>query len=120
MKDIAQSFKKIYKTDGSLLALMALIFLASLGLLIFSLVTLNPNAATVKISYSDVGGYADGGWNMMFAFSLLAVLFGFLHNFLLIKIFDKYGDGLAKVFAIITLMLIFGTTVVLVRLLGEA
>lgn len=120
MKEIAQTFKKIYREDGKLIALMALIFLTSLGLLIFSLVTLSPSAAIVKTSYSDVGGYADGGWGMMFAFPLLAILFGFLHNFLLIKIFEKYGDGLAKVFAIITLMLIFGTFVVLVRLLGEA
>ena len=120
MKELGQGFKKIYRTNGWLFALMALILLASLALLITSLVTLNPNAATVKVAYSDVGGYVDGGWSSMFAFSLFAILFGFLHNFLMIKIFEKHGSGLAYVFAIITLMLVLGAFVVLVRLLGEA
>lgn len=120
MKEIAQLFKKIYKTDGKLIALMALIFLASLVLFIFSLINLNPSVAITKVSYSDVGGYVDGGWSSMLAFPIFAVLFGVLHNFLLIKIFGKYGGGLSRVFAIITLMLIFGAFVVLVRLLGEA
>ena len=120
MKELGKSFKEIYRTNGWLFALMSLILLASLALLVFSLVTLSPNAALVKVSYSDVGGYVDGNWSGMFAFPLFAILFGFLHNFLIIKIFEKHGSGLAYVFAIITMMLVLGTFVVLVRLLGEA
>ncbi len=120
MKDIKQGLKEIYKHHGILLILMILIFLASLALLIFSIIVLNPNAAVVKVSYSDVGGYVDGGWGSMFVFSLFALLFGVLHNFLIVKVFEKNGEGLAKIFAIITIMLIFGTFVVLARLAGEA
>ena len=120
MKDIIKSLKEIYRNHGVLLILMILIFLSSLALLIFSIIVLNPNVAIVRVSYSDVNGYVDGGWGSMIVFSILAPLFGVLHNFLIVKVFEKHGDGLAKIFAIITLMLIIGTFVVLARLAGEA
>jgi hypothetical protein len=120
MKDIIKSLKDIYRNYGVLLVFMILIFLSSLALLIFSIIALNPNAAVVKISYSDVNGYVDGSWNNMFVFLFISVLFGILHNLLIVKVFEKHGDGLAKVFAIMTLMLILGAFVVLARLVGEA
>ncbi len=120
MKDIIKTLKEIFRSHGILLILMILIFLSSLVLFVFSILALNPDATVVKISYSDVGGYVDGGWNNMFAFLFFSVLFGILHNLLIIKVFQKHGDGLAKVFAILTLVLVFSTFVVLARLAGEA
>ena len=51
---------------------------------------------------------------------MFAVLFGVLHNFLAIKIFDKHGKGFAKAVAMITTGLILGTIIVMRRLLGES
>ena len=119
MKNFKKSFVKIYQTERGILLIMILNLILSIALLIFSLINLNPNAAVVKIGYGDIGGYRDGTWLDMLAFPLLSVLFGILHNFLAIKIFQKRGGGMTKFFLIITTVLIMGSFLVLIRLLGE-
>lgn len=119
MKTIKTDLIKIYQSERGILILMILNLLISIALLIFSLMNLNPNSAVVKIGYGDIGGYRDGTWVDMLAFPLLAILFGILHNFLAIHIFHKRGGGMAKFFLITTTALIFGTWLVLARLLGE-
>lgn len=109
----------IYQTSRGILILIAFNFFLATGLLIFSLINLNPNAAVVKVGYGDIGGYRDGTWSDMVAFPLLAVLFGVFHSFLSVRIFHKRGSGMAKFFLLATTMLIFGAILVLVRLLGE-
>ena len=34
--------------------------LASIGLFVFGMISLNPSSAVVKIGYGDIGGYRDG------------------------------------------------------------
>ena len=99
--------------------LMILNFLIAIGLLVFSVVTLNPSASVVKIGYGDIGGYRDGTWGSLLAFPLLALNFGILHNLLTLRIFRKRGGGMAKFFLLTTTCLILGTILVLIRLLGE-
>ena len=99
--------------------LILLNFLLSIGLLIFSILNLNPNGAVVKVGYGDIGGYRDGTWAEMLTFPILAIIFGILHNLLALRIFHKRGSGMAKFFLITTTMLIAGTLLVLIRLLGE-
>ena len=77
-----EDFIKIYQTERGILILMILNLLLSIGLLIFSLINLNPNSAVVKIGYGDIGGYRDGSWADMLAFPLLAIIFGVFHNYL--------------------------------------
>ena len=55
----------------------------------------------------------------MLAFPILAVLFGVVHNFLALKIFERRGDGMAKVIVGVSFLLLIGAFVVLLRLLGE-
>jgi len=119
MKNIKEDFLKIYQTERGLLLLMVFNTFASLALLIFSIVTLNPEAPVVKIGYGDIGGYRDGTWISLLAFPILAIVFGFFHNILTLRIFHKRGAGMAKFFLITTSCLIFGTALVLIRLLGE-
>ena len=57
--------------------------------------------------------------NGMFAFPLLAIIFGIFHNLLATRIFRKRGGGMAKFFLLTTTMLIMGSFLVLIRLLGE-
>jgi hypothetical protein len=73
----------------------------------------------VKTGYGDIGGYRDGSWTNQFVFTLAAMLFGVLHNFLALKIFRKRGNGMTKFFLITTTMLILGAFVVMIRLLKE-
>ena len=87
----------------------------------------------VKVSYGDIGryqggewssmsnsgGYHDGSWMNMFAFPLLALVFGGLHNLLAVKLYGKRGVAMAKVLVAISIGLVIFTFVVLARLLGE-
>lgn len=119
MKTFKEDIVKIYQNEHWLLVLIVLNLLLSIGLLVFSLLQLNPNASVVKIGYGDIGGYRDGTWASMFVFPLLAILFGVVHNLLAIKIFHKRGSGMAKFFLLTTTALVLGTFLVLTRLLGE-
>lgn len=120
MKILGESFKKIYHTERGILVLMIFNFLLSLGLFIFSIVKLNPNAPVVKIGYGDIGGYRDGAWTEMLVFPLFAFLFGILHNILALRIFQKRGSGMTKFFVLITTVLILGTFFILLRLIKES
>lgn len=119
MKNFKKTLGEIYRNERGLLIVMVINVALSLVLLVFSLVKLNPNAAVVKIGYGDIGGYRDGTWVDMLAFPLLAIIFGLLHSLLALKIFQKRGGGMTKFFLIITTILILGSFLVLIRLLGE-
>ena len=120
MKYLKADFVKIYQTERGIIIFMILNFLLSLGLLIFSITSLNPNASVVKVGYGDIGGYRDGVWSDLIAFPLLALTFGVFHSLLAVRIFHKRGGGMAKFFLITTAFLILSTTLVLTRLLGES
>ncbi|MDO5451942.1 MAG: hypothetical protein Q4F56_02535 [Candidatus Saccharibacteria bacterium] len=119
MKTLQKDFLKICQTERGVLILMIFNLLLSIALIIFSIISLNPNASVVKVGYGDIGGYRDGSWVDMLAFPLLAVIFGVIHGFVTIRIFHKRGSGMAKFFLIATTMLILGTFLVLIRTLGE-
>ena len=119
MKDFGTDVKKIFYEERLMFVLTVINLLAAIALLIFSLTSLNPNVAVVKVGYGDIGGYRNGSWVDMFSFSLLALLFGVLHNFIAVKIYKKRGAGMAKFFLITTTALIFGTFIVLLRLLEK-
>lgn len=119
MKAIKEDFIEIYRHERGIILLMIFNFLISAGLCIFSLIKLNPSSPVVKVGYGDIGGYRDGSWFDMFAFPILAIIFGVLHTLLATRIFRKRGSGMAKFFLLTTTTLIFGTTIVLIRLLKE-
>lgn len=119
MKTLKTDFIKLYHNERGIIVLMIINALLSITLLVFSIIQLNPNAAVVKVGYGDIGGYRDGSWTDMIAFPLLAIVFGFFHAILAVRIYRKRGGGMAKFFLLTTTMLIFGTFLVLIRLLGE-
>ena len=119
MKDFKADIKEIYKNERLMLVMMILNFLASLALLIFSFIKINPASSVVKVGYGDIGGYRDGSWTDLIAFPLLAIVFGILHNFIAVRIFHKRGAGMTKFFLITTTVLIVGTFIVLTRLVQE-
>ena len=133
MKDLMDSLREIRANEHRLLIWMALLFMVSVMLLAFSLVSLRPGSSVVKISYGDIGryqggewssmsnsgGYHDGSWMNMFAFPLLALVFGVIHNFLAVKLYSKRGAAMAKVLVAVSIGLVIFTFIVLARLLGE-
>lgn len=119
MQILKEDFIKIYHNERGVLVLMIINLLFSIALIIFAIVSLNPNASVVKVGYGDIGGYRDGTWMDMLAFPLFALIFGVFHGLLAVRIFHKRGSGMAKFFLITTTCLIFGTFLVLIRTLGE-
>lgn len=119
MEEIKENLKEIIKKHHDLMWLMLLLFVGSMGLLVTTLVTLNPNVSVTNIGYGDIGGYRTGSWINMLSFAILAIVLGVLHNLLAVKIFRKKGDGLAKVLVVTSIFLLIGAFVVLIRLLGE-
>ena len=119
METIKADFVEIYRKERGIIILMIFNFLCAAGLFIFSLLNLNPSIPVVKVGYGDIGGYRDGSWFDMFAFPILALIFGVFHSLLATRIFRKRGSGMAKFFLLITTCLIFGTLLVLIRLSKE-
>lgn len=120
MKDFnVEIIKRIYKEERFMFALMIFNVISSIALFITGAINLNPSAAVVKIGYGDIGGYRSGSWADMFTFLILAVVFGVFHNLIAIRVFKKRGAGMAKFFLITTTTLIFGATIVLLRLLEK-
>lgn len=120
MKVFKECFTKIYQTERTMLILMIINFLLTVGLFIFSITHLNPSISVLKVGYGDIDGYRDGTWIDMLAFPMLAIIFGVLHNLLALRIFCKRGGGMAKFFVVVTTCLILGTFLVLFRLLGDS
>lgn len=106
---------------------MAVLAALSLVLLIFSLTTLRPQSTVVIVGYGDVygeiagisGGYRRDSWLNMLAFPTLALLYGIVHNLLVLRVYRKYGKDAALAVVVATMLLILGTFVVIFRLLGE-
>lgn len=120
-------WREVYRKQKSLLVVMVVLALASLLLLALSLTMLRPNTNVVIIGYGDVygeiagisGGYRRSGWMMMLAFPILALIYGLLHNLLVLRIYRKYGRDTAMVFAVVSIILVAATLLVLFRLVGE-
>ena len=134
MKSLRKNLAEIY-TGGhkGLLIVMAGLFLLSLSLFIFSLANLQPSSAIVKVGYGDIGsfagddltgmrlagGYRDGGWGNMLTFPILALIVGVLHNLIAVRIYKRRGEGIAKAFVVISMTVVIGAFIVLLRLLAE-
>ncbi len=133
MKNITENMKKIFESHKGLLTAQVILTVVSIALFVFSLFNLGSSTTVVKTSYGDIGRYQGGEWSSMansggyhddvwterFAFPLLAIIFGVLHNLIAVKIFEKKGSGMAVYFVFFSIMLAVVTFITLVRLLGE-
>lgn len=121
------SWREIVREQKGLLAAMIGLVAMSLILLVIALVTLRPQTTVVITGYGDVygelagltGGYRRESWLNMLAFPILALLFGVVHNFLAVRVYQKYGRDAALVLVVVTMLLVVATALVIFRLLGE-
>ncbi|MBO4276682.1 hypothetical protein J5868_03225 [Candidatus Saccharibacteria bacterium] len=116
MKHFIEDLKKIYRNERLTLVLIIINILGSIALLVVGILKLNPDSAIVKIGYGDIGGYRNGSWADMLVFPLLAIIFGFFHTLIALRIYEKRGAGMTKFFLITTATLIIGAFIVLFRL----
>ena len=124
---LMMSRREIVREQKGLLAAMIGLMAMSLILLVIALVTLRPQTTVVITGYGDVygelagltGGYRRESWLNMLAFPILALLFGVVHNFLAVRVYQKYGRDAALVLVVVTMLLVVATALVIFRLLGE-
>ena len=124
---LQSTWKEICRKQKGLMIAMVVLLVAAGVLLIFSLTTLRPASTVVIVGYGDVygeiaglsGGYRRDSWANMLAFPVLALVFGILHNLLAMKVYRRYGKDTAIGLIVATILLILGTFVVILRLLGE-
>lgn len=124
---LMDTWREVCRKQKGLMTAMVILAVLSVLLLIFALVTLRPQNTVVIVGYGDVygeiaglsGGYRRDSWLNMLAFPILALLYGFVHNVIVLKVYRKYGKDLAIVVAVATMLLVVGTFIVLLRLLGE-
>ena len=133
MKKFRGPIVEIYREHRGLFIMMIFLAVLAVAFLIFSLVTLSPSSAIVKVGYSDIGsfagndltgmrtagGYRDGSWGAMITFPILALIIGFFHNLIAIRLCNRRGEGPAKAFVLMSLVILIGAFIVLLRLLGE-
>ena len=123
----------IIKEQRGLFLMMIALAVMSLVMLIVSLITLSPSSTVVRTGYGDIGsfagedltemrtagGYRDGSWMSMLTFPLLALIIGALHNLIAVRLFARRSASTARAFIIISMILLMGLFIVLLRLLGE-
>ncbi len=120
-------WKEVARKQKPLMIAMIVLLVASVILLVFSLTTLRPQNTVVIVGYGDVygeiagisGGYRRDSWMNMLAFPALALIYGLLHNLMILKVYRKYGRDLAMMIAVVSILLVVGTFVIIFRLLGE-
>ena len=125
--DFRATWKEIARKQHGVMVAMIILLVMSAVLLIFALVTLHPQGTVVIVGYGDVygeiaglsGGYRRDSWLNMLAFPLLAVIFGVVHNLLALRVYRKYGKTPALMLIGATMLLVVGTFIVMLRLLGE-
>ncbi|MBQ3430277.1 hypothetical protein IJG21_02535 [Candidatus Saccharibacteria bacterium] len=133
MRNFRETFKKIYQEEKGLVLVMGLVFLLSLLLVIYGVFNINTSGSLNYVGYGDIGkftggeylslwnsgGYRSGGWIELMAFPALALIIGVLHNLLAVVIYKRRGAGVAKAFLLLSLVILLGAFITLMRLLGE-
>lgn len=124
---LSSVWKEVARKQKPLMIAMIVLMVASAILLVFSLTTLRPQNTVVIVGYGDVygeiagisGGYRRDSWMNMLAFPVLALIYGLLHNLMILKVYRKYGRDLAMMIAVASILLVVGTFIIIFRLLGE-
>lgn len=119
MSDFKKVFLTILKEQRGLFALLTLNFILSCVLFVISIFSIRSDIVSVKIGYGDIGGYRDGVWTDVLVFPLMSILLGTVHSFIAVRIFERHGDGVAKVFSCISFFLLVGLYIVFFRLINE-
>lgn len=120
MKTLKETIKTIFKEDKKLFVLVVLVLFLGLVLFIYTVLTLDPTGAVVKVGYDDVTrGYQNGPWTDMLVFPLAAFLLGVLHPVLSLRLYEKKGGGMTRLFLMMTIGIMVGMFILMVRLLSE-
>lgn len=120
MKEISEDFKAIAKKDRNLFVWMTVNFLLSLWLFLIPLFNLNSGRAKIWARYSDIdNGYAQSDWWYLLAFSLIAIAMGVGHTLLAARLYTKRGKDIARLFLLISMIILIVGIRFLLNIVGE-
>ena len=133
MKEIYLGLKRIFREEKGLLGVMLLLFVLGMSLGIYTLLNFKGGGTTMYIGYSDIGtfdgadwlslwnsgGYRTGGWMEMAIFPIIGVSTAILHNLLAIQVFQRRGKGYAQLVVMLSIIMVVGSFIVLLRLLNK-
>ena len=133
MKSLSESFRKIFKEDRGFLGLVCLMILIGVILFIYTLIKINTGKTLMYVGYGDIGeftggeiaslwssgGYRAGGMTEMIAFPIMMIVLGVFHSLLAVRIYERKGKGVAKMFLLLSFLMMVGVIITLMRLLGE-
>lgn len=133
MKGLGSGLRTIFRKDKFLLALMFVLLIGSLVLTLHTFFHFKIGGTTMYIGYSDIGefsggeflslwnsgGYRTGDWTDIIIFPILGAVLGIFHNILAIQIYNRRSKGYAEVFVILSILILVGAFIFLLRLLGE-
>lgn len=125
--DLHATWQEVARKQKGLMALMILLTVMSGLVLVVALITMRPPNVMPVVGYVDIygqltgrsAGYRNDAWWNMLAFPVLAVLFGTVHNVIALRAYRKYGKEIAMMVVLMTILLVVGDIVVMLRLLGE-
>ncbi len=124
---LKMTWREVCRKQKSLMIAMVVLLVMSAILLIFALTTLRPQNTVVVVRYGDVygdlvgvtGGYQRDSWLNMLTFPILALVFGLVHNVMVLRVYRKYGRDTAMLVVMMSILLVVGAGITLIRLTGE-
>ena len=119
MKKIKENFVKMYREHRGLFLFTIFFDLLAVAMAFYMFANLKPSGSVVKVSYSDLVGYKDGGWRELIIFPASELIAAVLFNLFIQKVLREKGKSLAKLILAIGFVLIFITLIMFVRLAGE-
>ena len=120
MQELKETLTEIVLKQKVLFVMMLLLFFASVGLFIFAVVAMNGSTTWIA-GYGDLEsyGYKFGTGLDAWAFPILAIVLGVVHNLLVVRVFREKGASWAKVLAVGSVFIVLGAIIVLSKLIGE-
>lgn len=117
MKELIQSLKGVTK-DKKILFTMIGLFVASVILIIISLVNIRVNNLQIWSRYASFGeNYYKAKWYYLFAFTFEGLIIGIFHNLLAARLFAKKGRIITMLFLLISIGIVLLSIVTLARVL---
>ena len=119
MKKTKDLYIEMYRENKGLFFAMIGLVVVGIFSAILMVLNLKPGGSVVKVLYSDLVGYRDGGWREMLFFPLNSLIFSIISPFLIGRAYKEKGEVFAKTIFAVMVALIMISILVFFRLSGE-
>lgn len=132
-RGLKATFSEIYTEHKRLFMMMIALLVLGVLMFLIGFLSLDKAGGTLRVGYADIGsyqggewtemqsnsGYVAGKWTDMLIFPLMGLLVAVMHDLIVLKLYRRRGEGAARVFVVISMLIIAGVGIAMFRLLGE-